>query len=237
MPVVNASRSPRSPKWRGMKPSARQDGGQPRERRERGVRGEHQDERGEGEEQQVAQGVGAEHMARDLRDDGALVVGDHPEAAGQERDAHEQHGEQHGHHAQGRRRVAGLRGLEGRHARRDRLDTGQRRGTRREGPQQQHEQGDRRQLLAGTDGAGRRAALALHHDLERAQDDHQEGHRHEQVRGAAKMLPDSRSPRRLPSVTSTMAATAISTWMSCRSGRAATTCSLADEMLTATVRM
>ena len=44
MPEVNARRSPRKLNWRGMKPSSRQDGGQPREGVVARVRGEEQDQ-------------------------------------------------------------------------------------------------------------------------------------------------------------------------------------------------
>ncbi len=53
--------------------------------------------------------------------------------------------------------------------------------------------------------------------------------------GTAKMLPDSRRPRRLPSVMSAMASTPMPTLTLARSGTAETICSTAFETDTATV--
>ncbi len=53
--------------------------------------------------------------------------------------------------------------------------------------------------------------------------------------GRAKMLPDSRRPRRLPSVMSAIAATPISTRSPSRPGIAETICSTAEDVDTATV--
>jgi hypothetical protein len=51
----------------------------------------------------------------------------------------------------------------------------------------------------------------------------------------AKMLPDSRSPRRLPIVIRMMAVTPITSFHSATSGTAETTCSAAEAVETATV--
>ena len=51
------------------------------------------------------------------------------------------------------------------------------------------------------------------------------------------MLPDSRSPRRLPSVIRPMAVTPMRTASGWSSGMAETICSTADEVETATVMM
>ncbi len=53
----------------------------------------------------------------------------------------------------------------------------------------------------------------------------------------AKMLPDSRMPRRLPSVISRMNTTHITTVNGMSAGTADVICSTADEMDTATVMM
>ena len=51
------------------------------------------------------------------------------------------------------------------------------------------------------------------------------------------MLPDSRRPRRLPSVIRPIALTPIGTATGSSAGKAETICSTADEVETATVRM
>jgi len=53
--------------------------------------------------------------------------------------------------------------------------------------------------------------------------------------GIAKMFPDSRRPRRLPIVMSTMATAPMTSFQSCSSGTAEMTCSAADAVDTATV--
>ena len=55
--------------------------------------------------------------------------------------------------------------------------------------------------------------------------------------GTAKMLPASRRPRRLPIVMSPIAVTPIATEAGATAGKAEMTCSTADDVETATVRL
>ena len=129
-------------------------------------------------------------------------------------------------------------GLKAGHAGRDRLRAGQGDGAGGEGPQQEQDAersrpcrcswpGDRRaRRLAAR--RGRRSGTTPIAIISRALTD-------EQVGRDAKMLPASRSPRRLPIVIRLMAPTPISDRSSNRAGNADMICSTADDVDTATV--
>ena len=116
-------------------PVARKDREQPRERVEARVRGEEEQQRGERLEQVEEEAV-AVHRPGDLGDDGLLLREldrDDREVDRQERDADEEGGQQRRHDRERGRGIPRLGRLEGRHAGRDRLCSGQRHGTGREG--------------------------------------------------------------------------------------------------------
>ena len=160
-----------------------------------------------------------------------------PEVDRQERDPDEEHGQQAGHDRERRRGVLRLGRLEGRDAGRDRLGARQGDGAGREGP---HDEQD-------PDGSGIVAGLAAPRVWAKPEPSWKKTIRTDPMAiissalptnryvGTAKMLPDSRRPRRLPSVMRAIATTPMITRSSSSSGIAEVICSTADDVDTATV--
>ncbi len=153
-----------------------------------------------------------EDRVGELRDEGLLVVvgrgaaqllqrmlGDlHAGFLGQHDDAHEQRDGDPAQHGQCRRRVARLRFPEGRYTVADRLDSGQRRAARREGPRDKEYQGESEDLaVVGVHLEIGRLGLQRcveEMDLEEPPAEHGEDAEHERVGGNGERgarLPDA----------------------------------------------
>ncbi len=149
IPLENASRSPRVCSWRGRNPSRARIEPEHREAVERGVRGEHQDQAGDHGHHDDRRREPGEHRVGELPEHRVLLVAVphrdpvtqqvggrqldvvHLRGLGQQQDRHHEGDRQAAEQREGGRSVAALGLLEGGHAVADRLDSGERSGSRR----------------------------------------------------------------------------------------------------------